>query len=109
MSEALRSRYAPSPTGRLHLGNLRTALLVWLDARARGAALALRMEDLDKQREVPGATAQILEDLHWLGIDWDEGPDVGGDFEPYTQSERFGRYEEALRKFAASDLVYPCI
>lgn len=104
-----RSRYAPSPTGRLHLGNLRTALLVWLDARARGATLVLRMEDLDKQREVPGAAQQILDDLRWLGLDWDEGPDVGGPLGPYTQSERFDRYEAALDDLLSRDLIYPCI
>lgn len=109
MPERVRSRYAPSPTGRLHLGNLRTALLVWLDARARGGTLVLRMEDLDRRREVPGAARQILEDLRWLGLDWDEGPDVGGPFGPYTQSERFERYEAALDELRAGGLVYPCV
>ena len=72
------SRYAPSPTGPLHLGNLRTALLAWLQARLYGAKFILRMEDLDLPRVKAGSAEQILEDLSWLGLDWDEGPTVNG-------------------------------
>ncbi len=104
----LRGRYAPSPTGDLHLGNLRTALLAWLFARKAGGAFVLRVEDLDRPRVRPGATARMLEDLRWLGLDWDEGPDVGGPFGPYLQSERQAVYEAALARLRAADLVYPC-
>lgn len=109
MSPPIRTRYAPSPTGRLHLGNLRTALLVWLDTRARGGELVLRMEDLDRRREIPGAAGQQLADLRRLGLDWDEGPDVGGPAAPYVQSERFGLYEEVLERLLGVDLAYPCL
>ncbi len=105
----IRSRFAPSPTGRMHLGSLRTALLVWLDARARGGKFILRMEDLDQQREIKGAADQILEDLEWLGLDWDEGPDVGGPFVPYKQSERFGFYKDEAKKLLDRGLLYPCV
>ncbi|HVV52289.1 MAG TPA: glutamate--tRNA ligase family protein, partial [Polyangia bacterium] len=84
----VRGRFAPSPTGRLHLGNARTALLAWLDARAAGGAFVMRIEDLDRARVQPGAEAAQLDDLAWLGLDWDEGPDRGGPFAPYRQSER---------------------
>ena len=88
-----RGRYAPTPSGPLHLGNVRTALLAWLLARHAGGAFALRMEDLDRPRVRPGAAAAILSDLRWLGLDWDEGPDTGGPAAPYTQSERGALYE----------------
>src|SRR4051812_50222971 len=73
-----RGRYAPSPTGAIHLGNARTALLAWLDARATGGAFVMRIEDLDRARIVAGAEERLLADLRWLGLDWDEGPDVAG-------------------------------
>lgn len=91
-----RGRYAPSPTGRLHLGNARTALLAWLDVRSRGGRLVLRIEDNDFTRARPELEARIYRDLAWLGLDWDEGPDVGGAFGPYRQSERDGGYAAAL-------------
>lgn len=103
-----RCRFAPSPTGSLHLGNARTALLAFLQARQMGAALVLRIEDLDQPRIIPGATEAILEDLHWLGIDWDEGPDVGGDFGPYLQSERLQFYEQVLRRLNEKGRVFEC-
>ena len=78
-------RYAPSPTGRLHLGNLRTALLVWQECRNSNGIFILRIEDLDPPRTLPGAEEQMMEDLHWLGIDWDEGPEVAGPYGPYYQ------------------------
>ena len=87
-SRPLRGRYAPSPTGEMHLGNASTALLAWLSIRAREGKIVMRMEDLDRPRVRPGAADQVLTDLMWLGIDWDEGPDVGGPFAPYEQSQR---------------------
>jgi glutamyl-tRNA synthetase len=103
-----RGRFAPSPTGRLHLGTARSALLGWLRARAEGGVFVLRMEDLDRPRVREGAAEAILEDLRWLGIDWDEGPDVGGPCGPYTQSERFDRYREVLAQLEAGGHTYPC-
>jgi len=105
---AIRGRFAPSPTGPLHLGNARTALLAWLDARSRAGALTMRVEDLDGPRVRPGLEARILEELRWLGLDWDEGPDVGGPHGPYRQSERGGRYAAALELLRGQGLVYPC-
>ncbi len=103
-----RGRFAPSPTGALHLGNARTALLSWLAARAAGGAYLLRIEDLDAPRIRPGAEERILAGLRWLGLDWDEGPDVGGPFAPYRQSERSERYLDALARLRAAGAVYPC-
>jgi glutamyl-tRNA synthetase len=105
---ATRGRYAPSPTGALHLGNLRTALLAWLLARSAGGDFILRMEDLDLPRARPGAAYQILDDLRWLGLDWDEGPDIGGPYGPYTQSARAAIYLGALARLRARGLLYPC-
>jgi glutamyl-tRNA synthetase len=104
----VRGRYAPSPSGALHLGNLRTALLAWLFARARGGAFVLRVEDLDRPRVRPGGAAQMLDDLRWLGLDWDEGPDIGGPYGPYYQSARQALYAAALAHLRARDLLYPC-
>jgi glutamyl-tRNA synthetase len=106
--DLIRGRYAPSPTGALHLGNLRTALLGWLYARCAGGQFVLRIEDLDRPRVRPGATGQMLADLRWLGLDWDEGPDVGGSFAPYVQSERQAVYEAQLQRLSEAGLVYPC-
>ncbi len=103
-----RGRYAPSPTGLIHVGNARTALAAWLSVRARGGAFVWRLEDLDGPRVVPGMAAAALEDLAWLGIDWDEGPDVGGPHAPYEQSRRSAFYEEALAHLAASGRLFPC-
>jgi glutamyl-tRNA synthetase len=104
----VRGRYAPSPTGALHLGNLRTALLAWLFARAGGGTFILRVEDLDLPRVRPGATRQLLDDLRWLGLDWDEGPDVGGPLGPYHQSQRGTLYDAALGRLRARGALYPC-
>ncbi len=103
-----RGRYAPSPTGALHLGALRTALLAWLFARVEGGAFILRIEDLDLPRVRPGATRAILDDLRWLGLDWDEGPDSGGPYGPYIQSARGAIYAGALARLRAAGLLYPC-
>ncbi len=106
--QPVRGRCAPSPTGALHLGNLRTALLAWLFARAAGGSFVLRVEDLDRPRVRPGATAQMLADLRWIGLDWDEGPDIGGPLGPYTQSMRQAIYDAALARLGARGLLYPC-
>lgn len=108
MSTPVVGRLAPSPTGALHLGNARTFLLAWLSVRARGGRLVLRMENLDHPKVKPGAAAGVLEDLRWLGLDWDEGPDVGGPAAPYTQSERRPLYRAALARLRAAGLAYPC-
>ncbi|HLL79867.1 MAG TPA: tRNA glutamyl-Q(34) synthetase GluQRS [Ktedonobacteraceae bacterium] len=104
----LRGRYAPSPTGDLHRGNLRTALLAWLLARVAGGRFVLRVEDLDRPRVRAEATERMLRDLRWLGLDWDEGPDVGGPYAPYIQSERQAIYDAYLQGLQEAGLVYPC-
>jgi glutamyl-tRNA synthetase len=104
----IRGRYAPSPTGTLHLGNLRTALLAWLFARSGAGQFVLRVEDLDRPRVRTGASEQMLADLRWLGLDWDEGPDVGGPDAPYTQSERQDLYEDYVQRLSEAGLTYSC-
>jgi glutamyl-tRNA synthetase len=108
MSAGYRGRFAPSPTGDLHVGSLATALVAWLGARGAGGALVLRVEDIDTPRVVPGSEARQLDDLAWLGLDWDEGPDVGGACGPYRQSERGAAYDAALDDLARRGLVYLC-
>ncbi len=108
MSAAYRGRLAPSPTGELHLGGAATFLIAWLEARAAGGSLVMRVEDLDSARARPGAAAALLAELRWLGLDWDEGPDVGGAAGPFVQSERTDRYEAAVASLGARGLVYPC-
>ncbi len=108
LQESPRGRYAPSPSGDLHLGNLRTALLAWLFARCAGGQFVLRVEDLDRPRMRQGATQRMLDDLRWLGIDWDEGPDVGGPYAPYIQSERQSLYIASLQRLQEAGLLYPC-
>ncbi len=103
-----RGRYAPSPTGTLHMGNLRTALLAWLLARSVNGEFILRVEDLDRPRVVPGASEKMLADLRWLGLDWDEGPDIGGPCAPYIQSERQAIYTAYIQRLSAAGLDYPC-
>lgn len=100
----VRGRFAPTPSGRMHLGNLLAALLAWLDARSAGGELVLRIEDLDTQRTSPELAAQLMDDLRWLGLDWDEG----GLAPEYMQSRRTARYEEAFRVLEERGLVYPC-
>ena len=104
----MRGRYAPSPTGRLHLGNARTALLAWLATRGRGGAFVMRVEDLDRARIVLGAEAALLDDLAWLGLDWDEGPDRGGERGPYRQSERTRHYDKAIEVLLSSGKAFGC-
>lgn len=101
-------RFAPTPSGALHLGNARTALLAWLHARREGGRFLLRIEDIDRARSRPHLAEQAIEDLRWLGLDWDEGPGVGGPHGPYYQSEREALYREALARLQASGCLYPC-
>jgi glutamyl-tRNA synthetase len=101
-------RLAPSPTGAQHLGNARTYLLAWLAARAAGGRVILRIEDIDSPRIKPWATEQAIEDLRWLGLDWDEGPDVGGPHQPYVQTERVDLYRQALNRLGQLGRIYPC-
>jgi glutamyl-tRNA synthetase len=92
----------------MHLGNVRTALLAWLSARASGGRMVLRIEDLDAARIVAGAEQQIIDELAWLGLDWDEGPDVGGPSAPYRQSERGALYEAAVERLLAGGQAFAC-
>lgn len=107
-STPLVTRFAPSPTGHLHLGNARTALLNHLAARASGGRFILRVEDTDEARSSDKFMRDLFEDLHWLGLDWDEGPDVGGPHAAYRQQQRRGIYETWLHKLDAAGLTYPC-
>lgn len=108
METPARVRYAPSPTGEPHVGNIRTALFNWLYARHTGGQFIVRIEDTDQARLAPGALDAILESLRWLGMDWDEGPEVGGPYAPYFQSQRVGIYREAADRLLAQDDAYTC-
>jgi glutamyl-tRNA synthetase len=101
-------RLAPSPTGGLHLGHARTFFLAWLSARSRGGRMILRIEDLDASRVRPESAEGALADLRWLGLDWDEGPDLGGPSSPYVQSGRREEYRTSLEELKAGERVYPC-
>lgn len=103
-ASAIRGRFAPTPSGRLHWGNLRTALLTWLQIRLRGGTLVLRIEDIDSERSREHLVEAIYRDLDWLGLFWDEGPDRGGSYGPYRQSQCIDRYRDAMRKLE----VYGC-
>lgn len=107
-SATIVGRLAPSPTGGLHLGHARTFLLTWLAARQAGGRVVLRIEDIDATRVRAEAVQGAIDDLHWLGLDWDEGPDVGGPNGPYLQSRRLDRYAYALDRLKAAGQVYPC-
>ena len=102
----VRTRFAPSPTGYLHIGGVRTALFCWLFARRHGGQFILRIDDTDQQRNVEEALAPILHGLHWLGIDWDEGPEIGGPYAPYYQSQRGERYQAAVDRLLAAGAAY---
>ena len=102
----VRTRFAPSPTGYLHIGGVRTALFNWLFARRHGGQFILRIDDTDRQRNVEAALRPILDGFRWLGIDWDEGPDVGGPCAPYYQSERTDRYRAAVTALLDRGLAY---
>ncbi len=101
-------RLAPSPTGAQHLGNARTYLLAWLSARSQGGRVVLRIEDIDSPRVKAGAAQQAVDDLRWLGLDWDEGPDIGGPHAPYVQTQRRELYAAALEELRKAERVYPC-
>ena len=108
MADRGRVRFAPSPTGEPHIGNIRSALFDWLFARHNGGDFIIRIEDTDQARKVDGAVESMLESLKWLGLDWDEGPDVGGDYGPYYQSERLVQYREAAQTLLAGGNAYHC-
>ena len=104
----VRVRFAPSPTGKLHVGGARTAIFNWAFARANHGSFILRIDDTDPTRSTEENTQIILRAMRWLGLDWDEGPEVGGDFGPYAQTERAAMYREALEQLIAKGAAYPC-
>jgi glutamyl/glutaminyl-tRNA synthetase len=108
MSENIVTRFAPSPTGYLHIGGARTALFCWLWARRNKGKFILRIEDTDQKRNTPTATQQVIDDLRWLGIDWDEGPEVDGPNRPYYQSQRKPIYERYIRQLIDQQKAYYC-
>jgi len=105
---SVRVRFAPSPTGWLHVGGARTALFNWLFARQQGGAFVVRIEDTDVMRSSADSETGVLDDLRWLGLEWDEGPDTGGPYGPYRQSERLDLYHAAADRLVAAGLAYPC-
>jgi glutamyl-tRNA synthetase len=108
MTAPVRVRFAPSPTGRPQVGNIRTAMFDWLFARHTGGTFVLRIEDTDVARTVPGALEAIMDGLRWLGLDWDEGPEVGGDYGPYFQSQRLDLYKAAAARLVKQGNAYYC-
>jgi glutamyl-tRNA synthetase len=104
----MRTRFAPSPTGPLHFGSVRTALFAWLAARSSGGAFVLRIEDTDQERYLEGSEALIMETLLWLGLNWDEGPEVGGPHGPYVQSQRTEIYKEHAERLLKVGAAYWC-
>jgi len=108
MSDSVRVRFAPSPTGKLHIGGARTAIYNWAFARANGGTFILRIDDTDPTRSTDENTQIILRAMHWLGLDWDEGPEVGGDFGPYSQTERLDLYKQTAERLLAEGKAYPC-
>jgi glutamyl-tRNA synthetase len=108
VKDSVRVRFAPSPSGDLHVGNVRTALYDWAFARHTGGVFVLRIEDTDQSRVLPAYIESALETLRWLGLDWDEGPEVGGPYGPYLQSERMAIYEDWVAKFLESGHAYWC-
>ena len=104
----VRVRFAPSPSGDLHVGNIRTALFDWAFARHTGGVFVLRIEDTDQSRVLPAYIESALDTLRWLGLDWDEGPQTGGPYGPYLQSERLGIYNDWVVKFLESGHAYYC-
>lgn len=108
MTDQPRVRFAPSPTGELHVGNARTALFNWMFARHSGGKFILRIEDTDESRSALSFQTNLLADLKWLGLNWDEGTDTGGPYGPYKQSGRLEIYSAHLQKLIDQDLVYPC-
>jgi glutamyl-tRNA synthetase len=108
MLNPVRVRFAPSPTGHMHLGSARTALYNYLLARRTGGKFILRIEDTDQKRFVPGAEQELIDGLHWLGLDYDEGPDIGGAYGPYRQTDRHEIYQEYAKKLVDMDKAFPC-
>ncbi len=108
MTKPIRVRFAPSPTGYPHVGNIRTALFAWLFARHHGGSFIVRIEDTDVARKVKGAVEAILDSLRWLGLDWDEGPEVGGKYGPYFQSQRLELYRYATQQLISQGDAYYC-
>ncbi|MCB9941066.1 MAG: tRNA glutamyl-Q(34) synthetase GluQRS [Planctomycetaceae bacterium] len=106
--QLLVGRLAPSPTGAQHVGNARTYLMAWLSIRSRGGRVIMRIEDLDSPRVKAWAVEQAMEDLRWLGLDWDEGPDIGGPNGPYVQTQRLELYRDAFESLRVSERIYPC-
>ncbi|WP_278279282.1 glutamate--tRNA ligase [Syntrophomonas palmitatica] len=106
--EEIRVRFAPSPTGTLHIGGARTALFNWLFARSQGGKFILRLEDTDVTRSTDESASGIIEGLSWLGLDWDEGPERGGLYGPYRQSERLHIYKDYAQKLLEEDKAYYC-
>jgi glutamyl-tRNA synthetase len=104
----VRVRIAPSPTGYFHVGSARTALFNWLFARHHGGKFIVRIEDTDRTRYHPEAVADLVASLRWLGLDWDEGPEVGGDYGPYVQSERLSQYQQYAAWLVEHDHAYKC-
>lgn len=107
-SSPVRVRFAPSPTGRMHLGSARTALYNYLLAKRTGGKFILRIEDTDTKRTVPGAEQELIDGMRWLGIDYDEGPDIGGPYGPYRQSERKEIYQQYAQQLVEKGHAYPC-
>ena len=107
-SSKVRVRFAPSPTGALHLGSARTALFNWLFARNANGTMILRIEDTDQARSTSESLASILDGLRWLGLDWDEGPGAGGEYGPYFQSERLQTYLDVAADLEEKGLAYRC-
>ncbi|MHC4754799.1 MAG: glutamate--tRNA ligase [Planctomycetota bacterium] len=102
------TRFAPSPTGYLHVGGARTALFCWLFARHTGGTFILRIEDTDQKRNTPAAMQQVIDDLRWLGIDWDEGPEISGPNGPYLQSQRRDIYDKYIKQLIEEKKAYYC-
>ena len=107
-NSAVRVRFAPSPTGKLHVGGARTAIYNWAFARAMGGTFVLRIEDTDPTRSTQENTDIILRAMEWLGLDWDEGPNRGGEYGPYYQTQRTDTYQKALDQMIAEGRAYPC-
>ncbi len=108
MSEPVRVRFAPSPTGHLHIGGARTAIYNWAFARRHGGTFVLRIEDTDPERSTDENTQAIIRAMEWLGLDYDEGPIVGGSYGPYFQTQRADSYVDALARLKANAATYPC-
>ena len=107
-SKPARVRFAPSPTGRFHIGSARTALYDYLFARKTGGQFILRLEDTDQKRFDPNSEAEYYESLQWLGLQWDEGPDIGGPYAPYRQSERMEIYQKYANELVERGHAYHC-